>query len=480
MEGRLRKLSRVLSGVAPVAVMTEPYPCPHGKCLYCPGGPDQGTPQSYVGEEPALMRAIRVNYDPYLQTLSRLKQYHEVLGYFPSKVELIVMGGTFPAMPMGYQEWFIAMALEAMNDYPYNKAPKTVDLASAQLRNETANVRCIAMTIETRPDWSREKHVDFMLHLGATRVELGVQSIYDDVLEVVRRGHTVRDVVEATRVAKDSGLKVTYHIMPGLPGSDYDKDLEMIKEIFSNPDYRPDYLKIYPTIVVKGTGLYELWIKGSYTPYTDEEAVELISEMYRHIPEYVRVIRVQRDVPAKYIEAGPKKGNLRELVEEKCLEKGITIREIRWREIGRQIYKLNKVPRESCIKMKKTVYEASGGTEVFLSVEDTCNDALIGFLRLRIPSEKAHRSEVDSSTTIVRELHIYGLMTPIGAKPQSILGIQHKGFGKKLLFEAERLSLEEYDRRKILVLSGIGAREYYRKLGYSRLKESPYMVKFLK
>ncbi len=480
MEKQLRKLSRVLSGVAPVAVMTKPYPCPHGKCLYCPGGPDQGTPQSYVGEEPALMRAIRVGYDPYLQTLSRLKQYHEVLGYFPSKVELIVMGGTFPAMPRSYQEWFIAMALEAMNDYPFNRAPKTVDLASAQLRNEAASVRCIAMTIETRPDWTREEHVDFMLYLGATRVELGVQSIYDDVLERVRRGHTVRDVVEATRVAKDSGLKVAYHIMPGLPGSSYDKDLEMVKEIFSNPDYRPDYLKIYPTIVVKGTGLYELWIKGSYTPYTDEEAVELISEMYRYIPEYVRVIRVQRDVPVKYIEAGPRKGNLRELVEEKCLEKGIAIREIRWREIGRQIYKLGKVPRESCIKMKRLVYEASGGTEVFLSVEEECSDALMGFLRLRIPSERAHRPEVDSSTAIVRELHVYGLMTPIGAKPQSILEVQHKGFGKRLLLEAERISLEEYGMRKILVLSGIGAREYYRKLGYSRLEGSPYMVKLLK
>ncbi len=474
-----RKPSRILSGVAPVAIMTKPYPCPHGKCIYCPGGPDQDTPQSYVGEEPALMRAIRVGYDPYLQVWSRLRQY-EILGYEPSKVELIIMGGTFLAMPIDYQEWFIAQALEAMNRYPRREKPgKWVYLEDAQRRNELARVRCIGLTIETRPDWAYEKHSDWMLYLGATRVEIGVQSIYDDVLVKVRRGHGVKETIETTRILKDSGFKVTYHIMPGLPGSDFDRDLEMIREIFENPDYRPDYLKIYPTLVIKGTDLYEWWRRGLYKPLTDEEAVELISEMYRYIPKYVRVIRVQRDVPAQEIEAGPKKGNLRELVEKRCREKGIRIREIRYREVGRQLLKLGKLPDPRYTRITRYTYEASNGIEEFLAVEDTVNDILIGFLRLRIPSEKAHRKEIDGKTAIVRELHVYGPMVPLGKKADPLFEWQHRGWGKKLLAEAERIAREEYDCKKILVLSGIGVREYYRKQGYYKPYNSPYMHKDL-
>ena len=474
-----RKPSRILSGVAPVAIMTKPYPCPHGRCIYCPGGPDQGTPQSYVGEEPALMRGVRVGFDPYRQVWTRLRQY-EILGYYPSKVELIIMGGTFLAMPIDYQEWFITQALEAMNRYPDPAKPNGwVYLENAQLRNETASVRCVGLTIETRPDWARERHADWMLYLGATRVEIGVQSIYDDVLIRVRRGHTVKETIEATRILKDSGFKVTYHIMPGLPGSDPNKDLEMIKEIFENPDYRPDYLKIYPTLVIKGTVLYEWWRKGFYRPYSDEEAVELISEMYRYIPKYVRVIRVQRDVPAQDIEAGPKYGNLRELVEKKCMEKGITINEIRFREVGRQLWKYRRLPDPRYTRITRLTYEASHGIEEFLAVEDTVNNILIGFLRLRIPSEKAHRPEIDNRTAIIRELHVYGPMVQLGKKPHPLFEWQHRGWGRKLMAEAERIALGEYDCRKILVLSGIGVREYYRKLGYYRPSGSPYMRKDL-
>ncbi len=473
-----RKPSRILSGVAPVAIMTKPYPCPHGKCIYCPGGPEFDTPQSYIGEEPALMRAVRAGYDPYEQVRVRLRQY-EILGYFPSKVDLVIMGGTFPAMPLDYQEWFITMALEAMNRYPEPKPGKWVSLEDAQKRNEVANVRCIGLTIETRPDWARERHADWMLYLGATRVELGVQSIYDDVLEIVRRGHGVRETVEATRILKDSGFKIVYHIMPGLPGSDPDRDLEMFKEIFSNPDFRPDYLKIYPTLVIKGTVLYSWWREGRYKPLSDEEAIELISEMYRYIPKYVRVIRVQRDVPAPIIEAGPRKGNLRELVEKRCIEKGICIREIRYREVGRQLWRYCKLPDPENTRITRYTYEASGGVEEFLAVEDTVNDILVGFLRLRIPSEKAHRREIDSHTAIVRELHIYGPMVQLGKKPHPLFEWQHRGWGRRLLAEAERIALEEYGCRKILVLSGIGVREYYRRLGYYRPVDSPYMHKNL-
>ncbi|MEM1983386.1 MAG: tRNA uridine(34) 5-carboxymethylaminomethyl modification radical SAM/GNAT enzyme Elp3 [Sulfolobales archaeon] len=471
---RGKKPSRVLSGVTVVAVMTAPYPCPHGRCAYCPGGPDLGTPQSYYGEEPALMRASKVNYDPYEQVRVRLRQY-EFLGYRPSKVDVIVMGGTFTALPEWYQEWFVTSLFEAFNNYPRDRSEVLPSLEEAHLRNETANVRVVGLTFETRPDQVSERTVNRMLYLGGTRVEMGVQSIYDDVLRIVERGHGVRDVVRATQMLKDSGFKVVYHIMPGLPGSGYLRDLEMVKELFMNDDFRPDMLKIYPTLVVKGTKLYDWWIEGKYKALTDEEAVELISEMYRYIPKWVRVMRVQRDLPAKYIEAGPKMGNLRELVELRALSKGIKINEVRFREVGRSLYRGKRLGK---VDLLITKYEASGGVEIFISAEDVVNDILVGLIRVRIPSDKAFRPEVDGKTAIVRELHVYGPQLPVSEKPTDY-DTQHIGVGSKLLMKAEEIVLEEYDRTKMLILSGVGAREYYRKLGYFREANSPYMVKLL-
>lgn len=472
---RGKRPSRVLSGVTVVAVMTAPYPCPHGKCAYCPGGPEYGTPQSYYGDEPALMRALRVGYDPYEQVRVRLRQY-EYLGYRPSKVDVIVMGGTFTALPEHYQEWFVTSLFEAFNRYPEDRPEKLPSLEEAQLRNETARIRVVGLTFETRPDHISEYVVSRLLYLGGTRVEIGVQSIYDDVLRIVERGHTVKETIKATQLLKDSGFKVVYHIMPGLPGSNFERDLEMVRELFENPDFRPDMLKIYPTLVVKGTKLYQWWVEGRYKALSDEEAVELISEMYRYIPKWVRIMRIQRDLPAQYIEAGPKKGNLRELVELRALSKGIKINEIRFREVGRSL--LLKGKKLANVEVLVTEYEASGGVEVFISAEDIQNDVLVGLLRLRIPSEKAFRPEIDSKTAIIRELHVYGPQLPVGEEPRDI-DTQHLGVGAKLLKKAEEVAYSKYDKRKILILSGIGVREYYRKLGYWREKNSPYMMKLL-
>ncbi len=472
---RGKRPSRVLSGVTVVAVMTAPYPCPHGKCAYCPGGPEYGTPQSYYGDEPALMRALRVGYDPYEQVRVRLRQY-EYLGYRPSKVDVIVMGGTFTALPEHYQEWFVTSLFEAFNRYPEDRPEKLPSLEEAQLRNETARIRVVGLTFETRPDHISEYVVNRLLYLGGTRVEIGVQSIYDDVLRIVERGHTVKETIKATQLLKDSGFKVVYHIMPGLPGSNFERDLEMVRELFENPDFRPDMLKIYPTLVVKGTKLYQWWVEGRYKALSDEEAVELISEMYRYIPKWVRIMRIQRDLPAQYIEAGPKKGNLRELVELRALSKGIKINEIRFREVGRSL--LLKGKKLANVEVLVTEYEASGGVEVFISAEDIQNDVLVGLLRLRIPSEKAFRPEIDSKTAIIRELHVYGPQLPVGEEPRDI-DTQHLGVGAKLLKKAEEVAYSKYDKRKILILSGIGVREYYRKLGYWREKNSPYMMKLL-
>ena len=461
----VRKPVRMLSGVTIVSIMTAPHRCPHGKCIFCPGGVEYNTPQSYYGKEPTLMRAIENNYDPFYQVQSRLRQY-ELNGHTPSKVELIIMGGTFLATPLDYQEWFVTQALEGMNRYPNPTKPGFVYLEDAQVRNETATVRCVGMTVETKPDWGKEREAKQMLRLGITKVELGVQTVYDELLMKSNRGHTVKDSIESTRILKDKGFKIVYHVMLGLPGSDPDKDLEGFKRLFSDPDFMPDMLKIYPTLVVETAPLAELWKRGLYKPYDTDTLVELISEMYRYIPPWVRVMRVQRDIPAPIILDGNKKGNLRELVEERSLEKGIKINEIRFREVGIKWLHTGKLPQGEP-KLKKYVYEASKGTEVFLSFEYD-DGTLVGYLRLRKPSDV-------EKVTIVRELHIYGLETPVGLWDD--LSFQHKGYGSKLLAEAERVSSEEFDAKRILVLSGIGAREYYRKKGYHN--SYPYMEKEL-
>ena len=470
----MRRITRALSGVYVVAVMAKPFPCPHGRCIYCPGGPEFGTPQSYIGKEPALMRAFQVNYDPYEQVRTRLRQY-EFNGHTPKKLDIVVMGGTFTAMPRDYQEWFITNIFAAANRYPRDPPDKPPTLEEAHEENERADIRIVGLTIETRPDWAMERDADWMLRLGATKVEIGVQSIYEDVLKLIHRGHGVREIIESTRILKDSGFKVGYHIMPGLPGSNFDRDIEMIKEIFENPDYRPDMLKIYPTLVIEGTSLYKMWREGLYKPLSDEEAVELISEFYRHIPRWVRIIRIQRDIPSYLISAGPKKSNLRELVEKRALEKGIMINDIRFREVSRQ--EIYRGKRPGSITVTREIYEASGGTEIFLAAEDPENSIVVGILRMRIPSEKAHRPEMKEEVAVIRELHVYGIQLPLGVHDER--SWQHRGWGSRLLREAEEIARDKFGAKKILVLSGVGAREYYRKLGYYRPRESPYMTKDL-
>lgn len=457
-----------------MAVMSKPWPCPHGKCLYCFGGPPH-TPQSYAGEEPALMRALACNFDPYAQVQARLRQY-EALGHRPSKVELIVMGGTFPALPRDYQERFVAKCLDAMNRYPQPPAGE-VGLEEAQLANEEASIRCVGMTLETRPDWARPSDVDFMLRLGATRVELGVQTIYDEVLAAVKRGHGVREVVEATRVLKDAGLKVTYHMMVGLPGCTPDMDLRAFEGVLEDPDFRPDGLKIYPTLVVPGSELYEEWMRGGYAPPSEEEVVELLCKVMAMLPRWVRVMRVQRDVPAQMIAAGVRSSNLREVVERRMEGLGLKCSCIRCREAGLALLKRGEGPDLDRLELRREGYEASGGVEEFISMDDPEKDLLVGFVRLRIPSERAHRPEVGPRTALIRELHVYGLQVPVGAKLEG--GWQHRGIGSRLVEVAEGVAREEYGARRVLVNAGVGARPYYRRLGYRRLGDSPYMAKEL-
>lgn len=502
---------RTRSGVAVVALMTKPRACDHGACIMCPGGPDSvfgDVPQSYTGNEPASMRAARNRYDAYLQVFNRLEQYI-LLGHEPGKVEMVVMGGTFPSYPWDYQQQFVASSLAAMNDFsttfytqgrldlekfkrflglPRNpddiaakkdvqqkilslnssrKKKPPVGLEREQFRNEKARIRCVALCIETRPDWSREKHIDQMLSLGTTRIELGVQSLTDAVLEHIKRGHTVQDSIEATALLRDSFLKVGYHMMPGLPGSSEKEDIRMFSELFSNPAYRPDALKIYPCLVMPGTPLEKAYTAGEFTPLTIEKAAQIVAEAKGFIPEYCRVMRIQRDIPSTQILAGPKYTNLRQKVHEILKKEKKKCRCLRCREPGTARIDI------SSVELKQHTYEASAGTEVFLSLEEPEHDIVLGYCRLRLPA-KPFRPEITASTAGIRELHVFGTATELGKKGE----VQHRGFGSRLLAEAERVARERLDAKHLLVISGIGVRDYYQKRGYRR--EGPYLGKMLK
>ncbi len=477
-----RKPTRTISGVAVVAVMSRPYPCPHGKCDYCPGGPTkevdtEGSPQSYTGEEPAAMRAAKNDYDPYKQVHDRLNQL-KTIGHPTDKIELILMGGTFLAQPLDYQEWFVREALRAMNDFPENNLEKRkkknnyIYLEDVQEKNEGSDNRCVGITFETRPDWSKKEEINRMLKLGATRVEIGVQTTYDFIYERVHRGHTKKDVHEATELLKNSSLKVNYHMMPGLPGATKERDLRSFKTIFNNPKYKPDMLKIYPSLVLKGTKTYQDYKKGEYKPYNAEEARNLIVEAMQDIPKWVRVMRIQRDIPANLIEAGVKKSNLGQMVNNKLEEKNIVPKEIRSREVGRA-KKRGRTPETENIELYRTEYRASNGKEIFLTYEDKQNQILIGFIRLRLP-KKSHRPEITENTALIRELHIYGPLVPLGKQPKQ--DWQHQHYGKKLLKKAEKTA-KKHNKNKIAIISGIGVRNYYRKHNYK--KQGPYMTKKL-
>jgi len=570
---------RTLSGVSPIALMTDPYPCPHtlkgiGPCTYCPGGPGSpfgDVPQSYTGKEPSTRRAIRNHYDPYLGVFNRLEHYI-VMNAVPEKCEVILQGGTFPFSPHTYQEYFVKYLLKAMNDFSrlfydqnsldnikfneffempsdvkdtarterihkklysfknldlsnkktldsvknslfnnnFNKnnsnngnkiieklenipkenntdpniiAIKTIikkvneqnnaniSLEQVQKENETAVIRCVGLTIETKSDYGKLIHGNQMLKLGCTRVEVGIQSIYNEVLEKTNRDNTVEDNIESIKILKDLGFKINTHYMPGLPYTTKEMDQKGLKALFDDPDYRPDMLKIYPCMVLSGTKLYDDWKLGKFKPISTAEAADLIADMKRYIPEYCRIMRVQRDIPTYMTSSGVDKTNLRQYVEIICKQKNIKCRCIRCREAG--INSLNKDINIKNLKIKITEYEASNGKEFFIAAEDPKNDILFGYCRLRFPSQTL-REEITKDSALIRELHVYSLAVSLGKTSDD--SFQHRGIGKKLMKKAEEI-VKENNKNKVVVIAGIGAKQYFAKLGYEH--DGPYMSKFL-
>ncbi len=470
-----KRAVRTLSGVAPVAVLTMPFPCP-GSCAFCPS--EKGVPQSYLSNEPAVMRAIRCDYNPYYQVHLRL-QALENNGHLPTKIELIVIGGTWSVLPKKYKYWYIGKCFEAANQFGaeyknvkckmknYNAKLKIDNLkkylSKEQVKNEGSKYKIVGLTLETRPDHIDEKELLEMRELGCTRVELGVQAIDDGILKQNRRGHGVGRIAEATALLKQYGFKVTYHLMPGLPGSTPSKDLKMFKRLWSDQRFQPDQIKFYPTVVTRGSLLYRWWKAGKYKPYSEKQLRKLIVECKKAIPPYVRIIRLIRDIPEESIIAGNRITNLRQIMQNENIGCGC----IRCREVGNKKLELRN------LKLGTIKYCASSGTEYFISYTGKDGKSLFGFCRLRLP-EKTNSSlpKVLEGAAIIRELHVYGELTPIGSKGK----IQHAGLGKKLLSEAERIACQN-GHKTMAVISGIGVRGYYRKLGY-RLNAS-YMVKAL-
>lgn len=451
-----KKPTRTISGVSPIAVVIEPRKCPHGTCVYCP---TFDVPQSYTPESPAIMRAKQLDYDPYKQVKARLRAF-AAMGHPTDKVELIIMGGTFLAYPVEYQYSFVKRCYDALN----GKDAK--DLEEAKKLNELAEHRCVALCIETRPDVCSPEEIKRMLEFGATRCELGVQIVDDEIYERTKRGHSVEDVRKATRLLKEAGFKVGYHLMPGLPGSNRKRDIERFREIFDSEDFRPDQIKIYPTQVIRGSELEQWYKKGKYRPYSDDELVGLLVQLKSLVPKWCRVMRVMREIPSSYLAAGTKRIDLRNVVQDEMQRKGLRCRCIRCREVGFALRKGRMRQEELAIsdmKLNKVEYPASNGIEIFLSFENS-NDVIFGLCRLRLNGD---------GTAFVRELHVFGPEVKIGAESGRV---QHKGLGSALMKEAEKTA-KERGCNKIRVISGAGVRGYYRNLGYSL--EEGYMVKSL-
>ncbi len=472
-----KRAIRTMSGIAPIAVLTKPYPCP-GKCVYCPTEKD--VPVSYLSNEPAVMRAIRCGYNPYKQVILRLRAL-ERIGHEPNKIELIVIGGTWSNLPIKYQYWYILSCFKAVNDFEKIKTKNVnvwsesfkekIDspfkqklslkelkllLKKEQTKNEKANYKIVGLTLETRPDYINKKEILRMRELGCTRVEIGVQAIDDEILKINKRGHRIEEIANASKLLKMYGFKLTYHLMPALLGSNPRKDLVMFKELFSDEKWQPDQIKFYPTVVIKNSLLYKWYKKGKYKPYSDKQLKELIINCKALVPIYVRIIRLIRDIPGESIVAGNKITNLRQIIK----TEGFKCNCIRCREAKEKIVKKWRLDIDK--------YNSSDGKEYFISINSLDKKTLYGFCRLRIDENSP------VAKAIVRELHVYGQLVPVGQKKNK--KTQHKGLGKVLMSKAEEIARKE-KAGKIAVISGIGVRNYYRKLNY-RLKKT-YMIKIL-
>ncbi len=475
LERVLKKLKvRSNSGVAVISLLTKPYACP-GRCIYCPT--EANMPKSYLSKEPAAARALANKFDPVKQITNRLKAL-QINGHITEKVEMIMIGGTWSYYKRDYQEWFTKESFRACINFPLPESQKIkegeLSLEALQTLNETTGERIIGLSIETRPDYVNLEELDNLRRLGVTKVEIGVQHLDQYVLDFNKREMTVEGIAVSAELLRNAGFKVVYHMMPNLPKSNPEMDVEMFKGLFNSTHHHPDMLKVYPCVILKSTLLYKWWSqkKIEYQPYDDDTLTHVLADCEREVPEYVRIIRIIRDIPATYIVASSKKSNLREAVDEYQAARGVVQRDIRAREIrDREV-----LPDD--FELTHTLYETETGTEVFLQFQNKKENTLAAFCRVRLPRwqeiqdfEKFPHLSVLPGKALIRELHTYGRMAKIGAVGEQS---QHMGFGRRLVAEAERIA-QEKGYAGIAIIAGVGVREYYRKLGYEL--DRSYMVK---
>jgi len=498
-----RRPVRTQSGVTPLTVLTKPFPCP-GKCIFCPN--DVRMPKSYLSDEPGAQRAANNRFDPYLQTWNRLAAF-DATGHPVDKVEMIVLGGTWSFYPEAYQVWFVKRCFDAMNDFgagrdarddfdpgtpdfeeidavvrgdqfernPYNqrvtgflKARQGGEmllehegaawdaLAAAQRENENAGARCVGLVLETRPDHVTEDEVIRLRRLGATKVQLGVQSLDEAILEANRRGHGVAETRRAFDLLRRAGFKLHVHWMANLLGATPESDLRDFRRLYEDEAFRPDELKLYPCSLIETAELMGPWKRGEWRPYTDEELLEVVVESLSQVPRYCRVTRVIRDISSDDIVVGNKRTNFRQIAEREIERRGVTLVEIRHREIRGEAF-----DREA-LELRETGYATTIGREVFLEFV-TPDDRIVGFLRLTLPSDPSFIEELGDHA-LVRELHVYGGSVRIGAEPDG--AAQHRGLGALLLDRAARLA-DSAGHETLSVISAIGTRGYYRKQGFT-------------
>jgi len=490
----LRKRAvRSLSGVSVISILTKPWGCP-GKCVYCPSY--EGLPKSYVPNEPAVMRAELNEFDPIRQIWNRLRSL-EITGHRIEKCDIRIIGGTWSVYPLLYQESYIRDIYDAHTTYselrknllktemsgekfasfeisPDFQIQKSATLEEAKKRNETAESRVIGIAVETRPDELHNLEIFRLRRYGVTRVEIGYQSTDDAINTISKRGHGNRESIAATKILKDAGFKIVAHMMPNLLGSTPEKDIESLRTVFENPDFRPDELKIYPMVVTPHTELEGIWRGGGFTPYNDEILVDLMAKLQGLIPEYVRLNRMYRDIPASEILAGSHLANLRQVTDERMKKLGIIRTDISAREIR------DKVNKPESAVLDVTEYTASGGKEYFLQWIDPKDRTVFSLLRLRVPSPIFEKTEhpigVLKNAAIIREIHTFGDQLRIEEKSDG--SGQHMGFGKRLIARAEEIIRENYPEiEKMAVIAWVGVRGYYEKLWYTL--EGEYMVKKL-
>ncbi len=499
---------RTESGVAPFAVMMKPHYCP-GNCIYCPL--EEGMPKSYLSDEPAAQRAKQLNFDPKLQVEMRLKQL-EATGHITDKIDLIVIGGTFSAYPDEYKKEFFKGMYDGINGVV------SKNLEEAITYNETAKQRIVGISVETRPDWVKEEEIKLWRKMGVTKVQLGVQAFDEKILKKIERGHSLEAVAEATRRCRNAGLKICYHFMPNLPGSNPEKDIEMAKAMFEDSRFGPDYIKVYPVMVIPGTELHKMWERGEYVSYGDDDLRKVLKAVKMLTPKWCRIDRLVRDISKKWVSSGSLATNMRQMLQEELKtqknknsknQNNVGCKCIRCREVRGGVY-------DAQVELLIDERESLGGKELFLSFESKEN--LFSMLRLRLPNRGENLPAVRQeclfneleSAAIVREVHTYGQVKELsslrvadpGYPPGRAKGdaaisesgiasvqsteirndgvrddkTQHHGLGKRLLVKAEEMALER-GYRKMAIISAVGTREYYRKLGYELVGE--YMVKDL-